>query len=207
MKKTHSRQKTERAPTDLNSAQWTGPDLSPLVTAASMAIHLVPCESQPPSCARVWTVKTRKKYAPFFSGRKCKIIQEKGTQVDAPFFGEFFQTKDKIRILGKVRDGAPEGEDFELVLSSFMKPDESFYDDKRLAMAGFLQRGEKCKEPDFEITHDAFVYTKTMPWEVHVNLRTTWIEVILCRRSQKKKDELPAWIGAPKSTRKTPKDS
>ena len=126
--------------------------------ASVIQIHLVPCESQPPSRAKVWTVKTRQKYVAFFSGPMCKIIQEKGIQVGASFKGEFFQTKDRIRILGKVKDGALEGEDFELVLFSSMKPNESFYDDRRLAMAGFLQRGVKCKEPDFKITHDAFVY-------------------------------------------------
>ena len=145
------------APVDLNRAPRTCPDVS-LLFPPAMHVHLVPCESQPPSSSRMWTVKPRKSYVPCFSGRKCKITEPGRGSGEVYFTGDFVPTKDSIKIVGTAKDGALEGDDFELVLSSRLKASEAFYGVRRLAMAGFLRRGVRRKDIDWSITHDAFVY-------------------------------------------------
>lgn len=131
-----------------------------LPTGVPIRVHLLPYESQPSSSTRSWIIKFHR-VKPFRSQRKCKIVQQLGSRVSEPFYGKVsFREGDCIIIRGTLPDGAPEGEEFKLILTSDFSEDDLF--GQECMLKGALERGSPRLEKVFEATHDAYIDKKLL---------------------------------------------
>ena len=131
-----------------------------LPTGVPIRIHLLPYESQPSSSTRSWIIKFHR-VKPFQSKRKCKIVQQLGSRVSEPFYGKVaFREGDCIIIRGTLPDGAPEGEEFKLILTSDFSEEDLF--EQECILKGALERGSPRLNKVFEATHDAYIDKKLL---------------------------------------------
>lgn len=115
-------------------------------------LFLHPCESWAhPSGVTYWMIKT-----PWWSKKKCKVIEVNGTQKYTGK-GKMVDTgKGQMVISGKMKDNIPSGRHFKLILSSDVS-NEDFQ--MGYCMTGTLERASEKKDA-METTHFAVIKRK-----------------------------------------------
>ncbi len=118
-------------------------------------IVLLPSENQPCSCRLTWHVSPCIKVPG--RTRRCKIVQ--ADKARREFSANITCFGDEVLIWGNIKDNHEEGEDFQLVLKTPLKNMFRNALQPLLLLQGELKRGNRKKEQEFVLTHDALIFS------------------------------------------------